>query len=101
MKIFTQYALFFLYLIWTAVSLGETTVLIEAENFNKTGGWVIDQQSMDQMGSPYLLAHGLGNPVADAVTMLEFPQIGEYRIWVRTRDWVAPWKKLDTPAVCL
>lgn len=27
-----------------------------------------DTQFMDQMGSPYLLAHGLGKPVADAKT---------------------------------
>src|SRR5690348_9009515 len=39
------------------------TVLVEAENFRNTGGWLIDPQFMDQMGSPYLLAHGLGVPV--------------------------------------
>ena len=36
---------------------------IEAENFVDKGGWVLDNQSMEQMGSPYLLAHGLGIPV--------------------------------------
>lgn len=35
-------------------------LFIEAENFEDIGGWVVDQQFMDQMGSPYLLAHGLG-----------------------------------------
>jgi hypothetical protein len=73
-------------------------VLLEAEGFEKTGGWLIDQQSMDQMGSPYLLAHGLGVPVQDAVTTVQFPQAGSYRLWVRTRDWVAPWKTPDTPS---
>ncbi len=34
--------------------------MIDAESFTDTGGWVVDQQSMDQMGSPYLMAHGLG-----------------------------------------
>ena len=43
-------------------------ILLEAENFDAIGGWVVDQQFMDQMGSPYLLAHGLGDPVRDAVT---------------------------------
>ncbi|MCE5346912.1 MAG: hypothetical protein LLG13_11595, partial [Bacteroidales bacterium] len=38
-------------------------VLIEAESFKDKGGWVVDQQFVEQMGSPYLLAHGLGNPV--------------------------------------
>ena len=47
---------------------------------------------MEQMGSPYLLAHGLGVPVQDAVTTAKFPVAGTYRVWVRTRDWVAPWK---------
>ncbi|MGA2658138.1 MAG: hypothetical protein ABSH34_11540 [Verrucomicrobiota bacterium] len=28
-------------------------VLLEAEQFADTGGWDVDQQSMDQMGSPY------------------------------------------------
>jgi hypothetical protein len=67
-------------------------VFIEAEGFKNHGGWLIDQQSMDYMGSPYLLAHGLGVPVKDAVTTVEFPHTGSYRLWVRTRDWVAPWK---------
>jgi hypothetical protein len=72
-------------------------VLIEAEHFAQLGGWVLDQQVMDQMGSPFLLAHGLGRPVADATTTVEFPAQGEYRVWVRTRDWVAPWKTPATP----
>ena len=72
-------------------------LLVEAESFTQLGGWVLDQQVMDQMGSPFLLAHGLGRPVAEATTTVEFPERGEYRVWVRTRDWVAPWKKPDTP----
>jgi hypothetical protein len=38
-------------------------LFLEAEGFEDFGGWELDQQSMDQMGSPYLLAHGLGVPV--------------------------------------
>lgn len=71
-------------------------VLVEAEGFAQPGGWVTDQQSMDQMGSAYLLAHGLGVPVPDATTTVAFPQPGKYRLWVRTRDWVAPWKTAET-----
>jgi hypothetical protein len=48
----------------------ELPVLIEAEGFANTGGWVVDPQFMDLMGSPYLLAHGLGVPVNDARTVL-------------------------------
>lgn len=73
------------------------TVLVEAEQFGNFGGWVLDQQFMDQMGSPYLLAHGLGDPVKDASTQVRFPQAGEYKVWVRTRDWVAPWKAPGAP----
>ena len=66
----------------------KTDVLVEAESFADIGGWVVDQQVMDQMGSPYILAHGLGRGVNDATTTVSFPKNGEYRIWVRTRDWV-------------
>ena len=72
-------------------------VLLEAEQFANLGGWVVDQQFMDQMGSPYLLAHGLGEPVRDAETTVQFPAAGKYRVWVRTRDWVAPWKAPGAP----
>jgi len=73
------------------------TILVEAEVFTNHGGWVVDQQFMDQMGSPFLLAHGFGQPVADAVTTVTFPAAGTYRVWVRTRDWVAPWKAPGAP----
>lgn len=72
-------------------------VLVEAEQFADLGGWVIDQQFMDQMGSPYLLAHGLGVPVRDATTTVNFSGPQAYRVWVRTRDWVAPWKVPGAP----
>lgn len=73
------------------------TLLLEAEGFAERGGWVIDQQAMDVMGSPYLLAHGLGVPGADALTAVEVPAVGTYRVWVRTRDWVAPWHASGSP----
>ena len=72
-------------------------VLLEAEQFAALGGWDVDPQFMEQMGSPYLLAHGLGVPVQDAVTTAKFPVAGTYRVWVRTRDWVAPWKAPGAP----
>jgi len=72
-------------------------VLLEAEGFAHRGGWVVDPQFMDQMGSPYLLAHGLGRPVADAATEVDFPAAGRYRVWVRTKDWVAQWKAPGAP----
>ncbi len=72
-------------------------VLLEAEQFTDTGGWDVDQQFMEQIGSSYLLAHGLGVPVTDATTAAKFAEPGKYRVWVRTRDWVAPWKAPGAP----
>jgi hypothetical protein len=72
-------------------------ILVEAEAFDDPGGWVVDQQSMDQMGSPYLLAHGLGVPAKDAVTAVSFPETGKYHVWVRTRDWLATWNAPGAP----
>lgn len=72
-------------------------VLVEAESFQRHGGWALDTQFIEIMGSPYLLAHGLGKPVGDATTTVNFPAAGTYRVWVRTKDWVAVWKAPGTP----
>ena len=72
-------------------------ILVEAESFARLGGWVVDQQSMPAMGSPYLLAHGLGVAVEDAVTTVDIQREGRYRIWVRTRDWAARWSRQGSP----
>lgn len=71
--------------------------LVEVESFENPGGWIIDQQFMDQMGSPILTAHGLGEPVADARTSIELSQAGQYQVWIRTRNWAAPWTEADPP----
>jgi FAD dependent oxidoreductase len=68
-------------------------IWIEAESFDTLGGWVIDQQSMGQMGSAYVMAHGMGVPVQDATTACAIPKSGEWTVWARTRDWTAPWKR--------
>lgn len=78
-------------------SLDAENLWIEAESFIEKGGWVIDNQSMNQMGSPYLLAHGLGIPVKDAMTTIQIQKSGTYRVWVRTRDWVKTWDKTGSP----
>lgn len=63
-------------------------ILIEAEDFDDYGGWVLDSQFETVMGSPYLLAHGLGRPVADATTVVSIANAGDYHVWVRAKDWV-------------
>ena len=91
-----------LFFILSGASHGEDAardrpVLVEAEGFANRGGWVVDPQFMDMMGSPFLLAHGLGRPVADATTEVAFSAAGTYRVWVRTKDWVAQWQAPGTP----
>jgi FAD dependent oxidoreductase len=62
-------------------------ILIEAESFADKGGWLVDPQFVEQMGSPYLLAHGLGNPVKNAKSEIKIPTNGKYHVWVRTKNW--------------
>lgn len=79
------------------ISSGKSQILVEAESFANKGGWVLDQQFMDLMGSPFLMAHGLGNPVADASTTVNFQKAGNYHIFVRTRNWAGHWTDKDAP----
>ncbi|MEL7499161.1 MAG: FAD-dependent oxidoreductase [Planctomycetota bacterium] len=72
-------------------------LLVEAESFSNHGGWKLDTQFIDEMGSPYLLAHGLGRPIDDATTKVTFPSKGTYNVWVRTKDWVARWGATGAP----
>ncbi|MBI3879908.1 MAG: FAD-dependent oxidoreductase [Verrucomicrobia bacterium] len=72
-------------------------VLVEAESFANPGGWVLDTQFIEIMGSPYLMAHGMGAPVKDATTTVKLPSAGAWRVFVRTKDWVARWKAPGTP----
>lgn len=55
-------------------------ILVEAEAFDDYGGWVVDSQFESEMGSPYLLAYGLGSPVADARTVITVPEAGRYNV---------------------
>ena len=93
LKVKTIGLVFFLCL---SVSL-QAQILVECENFDNKGGWVVDQQFMDQMGSPYLMAHGLGNPVGEAFTRISFPETGTYKVFVRTFNWTSPWYKGEGP----
>jgi hypothetical protein len=78
--------------LWTAGNAQDFhTLYLETESFTNQGGWVIDQQSMDVMGSPYLMAHGMGTRVQDASTQVTFPAKGKYNVFVRTRNWNAAW----------
>ncbi|MFN0080386.1 MAG: FAD-dependent oxidoreductase [Prosthecobacter sp.] len=69
---------------------------IEAESFTNPGGWVLDTQFIDVMGSPYLMAHGMGKAVKEATTDVKVPA-GEYTLWARTKNWVGPWDAPGAP----
>ena len=51
------------------------------------GGWKLDVQFMDEIGSPCLLAHGAGVPVGDATAALPVPEAGDWRVRVRAKNW--------------
>ena len=84
-------------MILLAMSVRAESVLVEAESFADRGGWELDTQFIEIMGSPYLLAHGMGEPVKDATTTVTLPAPGKYRVLVRTKDWVAHWKADGAP----
>jgi hypothetical protein len=62
-------------------------ILLEACAFPEKGGWSLDTQHYHQMGGNYLLAHGLGTPVADAATSFTTSNPQKYSVFVRTRNW--------------
>lgn len=72
-------------------------VLVEAESFAAKGGWSVDQQFTFEMGSPYLIAHGMGKPVGDASTEVTLPAAGLYHVYVRTYNWTSPWSDRSGP----
>lgn len=76
---------------------GDATVLLEAEYFTSKGGWKVDTQFIEQMGSFFLLAHNYGQPGADAITLATFPLTGTYRVWVRTKNWVSGYTGAAAP----
>ena len=75
----------------------DDAVWLEAESFATKGGWGIDTQSVPKVGSPYLIAHGWGTPVADATTTVKFASAGKYRVYARTWNWVSPWAPNEAP----
>lgn len=77
----------------------DNSVYVAASTFEDKGGWIADPQFMEQMGSSYLIAHGLGKPVSDARTRFTVPQDGTYNLFVRTRNWTAYWSDKPTPGV--
>lgn len=61
---------------------------VEAEDFSDYGKWRLDTQFVHKMGSAYLLAGGIGDPIGTASTQIQVPEAGTWRVWVRTRNWL-------------
>lgn len=76
---------FLCFLVTTVCSASRVDVYPQAFN---PGGWKVDVQFMDVMGSPYLLAHGNGIRCLDAKAVANIPETGEWRVYVRSRSWV-------------
>ncbi|MBQ7610585.1 MAG: FAD-dependent oxidoreductase [Bacteroidales bacterium] len=76
------------------------SVMVLATTFADKGDWIVEQQFVLQMGSSYLLAHGIGTPQEkDAVTTVEVPAEGDYHLLVRTKNWTAFWSEGKTPGI--
>ena len=86
-----------LFVLTPALLLKADRIFIETESFSDHGGWKLDTQFIREMGSPYLLAHGLGKPVKDATTTIEVKEGGNYQLFARTKDWVARWGAKGQP----
>ncbi|MBQ0077130.1 MAG: FAD-dependent oxidoreductase [Bacteroidales bacterium] len=84
-----------------AISLLAASIFLEAEFFQNPGGWTVESQFYDQVGSQYLLAQGNGVPVEDATTCVKFPSSGTYHAYVRTYNWNAPWDADTAPGTFL
>lgn len=89
--------LFVVLLVISSACTQSERLWVEAESFKNKGGWVVDQQFIDQMGSSYLMAHGMGKPVEDAETEISFDKTGVYYVYVRTYNWTSPWSESEGP----
>ncbi|MBQ0080683.1 MAG: FAD-dependent oxidoreductase [Alistipes sp.] len=78
----------------------KNSVMVLATTFADKGDWTVEQQFVLQMGSSYLLAHGIGTPLKkDPTTEITVAQDGQYNIFVRTKNWTKYWSDGPTPGI--
>ena len=76
----------------------QDSVLTLCTRFDHLGDWTVEQQFVLQMGSSYLLAHGIGEPLKDHPhTEITLPAEGNWHLWVRTKNWTAFWSEGEPP----
>ena len=63
------------------------TIWIDALEFEDYGGFIKETQFVGEMGQGYLLADGVGEPVAPASTMFTVKENGFHRFFIRTKNW--------------
>ena len=71
-------------------------ILILTNMMENLGGWIPDSQFLLQNNTIPVMAHGLGKPVQDASTPFEVEESGNYKLWVRTRDWTRYWSRKNS-----
>ena len=64
----------------------ETTICIEAEQFQFPGSWGM-VRDRDALGHGYLGLNGTSPPAADALTAINLPRSGKYHLWTRAREY--------------
>ncbi|MFZ2643286.1 MAG: hypothetical protein WA117_20000, partial [Verrucomicrobiia bacterium] len=65
------------------VTADATTLLIEAESLETTGGW---QSVRETQGVREFLWSGAKDRPAPAAGAIELPKAGRWRLWVRSKD---------------
>jgi hypothetical protein len=69
---------------------GRTAYLLEAEDFQFKGGWLVEKEPGKPVSGKAILRVLSGKiPAADAVTVVKVQAPGTYAIWVRTADYPA------------
>ena len=63
-------------------------IWIEAEDFAEKGAWIVETQFTHLVGSAYLMAPGVLEPVGEASTSFTAATAGRRALWVRAKDWV-------------
>ena len=83
----SKFIYIFYFLFFSFYSIAQSEFLIEGESFIDKGGWITDPQFVEQMGSVYIMAHGMGKPVTNASTEINVEEAGKYFVWARTKNW--------------
>ena len=60
---------------------------IDAVEFDRYGGFVLETQFVREMGQAYLLADGTGTPVQPAEVTFSIQEEGMHRFFLRTKNW--------------